>query len=109
MQLQRRETLTGMNHEERESESGSHRLDIDIRIIRFKKVVFLRDGSNHRIIWCQGDSMSGITVEPANGTLSPGENMTLALPWPQLEFLQSHSCFQDYINIMFCQVDSYSV
>lgn len=27
----------------------------------------------------KGDNMSGITVEPANGTLSPGENTTLAL------------------------------
>ena len=27
--------------------------------------------------------MSGITVEPANGTLAAGENMTLALSFPQ--------------------------
>ena len=48
--------------------------------------------------------MSGITVEPANGTLSPGENTTLALPWPQLECLQSFSTFFNIFQHLLCFV-----
>lgn len=32
-----------------------------------------------KFVFCQGDAMSGVTVEPSNGTLEPGDSLTLTL------------------------------